>query len=602
MLKRKIILLVLSCILAVAMVLPSCGAATPDEEEGVTVTGKVTETEKEAAKEEEEAEAEAEVKEAVEEPLYGGTLRIITTTNQDPLSWDIAECQAIQNQISSPFLENLLVGNIDRGVRGTGEFSFVAHEWIPDSAYTGSLAESWEILQDPLRLVFHLRQGVMWQERSGVMAAREFVADDVVYALKRYDETPRSSPARLEWVTSFTAADKYTVVLELNRFHANWGYLIAWGWTTKIYPREVVEAGANNWKNQSGTGPFRIVDYVEGSSLVYDRNLNYWGKGIINGEEYQLPLVDTMVYHLVPDESTRNAALTTGKVDILEGVSWKFGVPIRESHPELLTWDLLGSGTYLVAMRIDTPPFDDLRVRRAMAMAIDRQAVLDAVYVGAGVLHAHPLYPGYPETIYTPLEKLPPEVQELYSYNPEEAKRLLAEAGYPEGFKTSIVMQNDPIPVDIISMYADFWADIGVELEMDAMEWAAQYSIMANQSHEQMLAFGRGNTNPFNVLRAIFLCEQWWNPAMLCDQKYEDMYWTAAETTDTEKREAMVKEMAVYLLTQVPYISGPGTYYMRFAWPWVKNYYGESDFAYFNAVPGYARIWIDEDLKKEMGH
>jgi len=443
----------------------------------------------------------------------------------------------------------------------------------------------------------------MWQAREGVMAAREMTADDVVFCLKRYDESPRSSPARLDWVDSFEAMDKYTVVLKLNRFHANWGYLIAWGWSTKIYPPEVVDVGMDDWKHQSGTGPFRIVDYIEGSSITYKRNPDYWGKGIIDGKEYQLPLIDTLVYLIVPDETTRIASLTTGKLDILEYVTWKFGEPIRRQHPEILTWDMMSCWTYLVAMRTDTPPFDDLRVRRAMCLAIDNQAVLDAVYgVGAGVLQAHPLYAGYPETIYTPLEDCPAPVQELYTYDPEKARQLLTEAGYPDGFKTNIVMQNYEGYVDIVSMYADFWADLGIEVDIKSMEYAALYGIMANQSHDQMLGLARGNTNPFNVMRAIFLCGQWWNPAIFCDQKYEDMYWTAAETLDPVEREKMIKEMAVYVMGQVPYISGPSAYSMRFAWPWVKNYYGETDFGYKNAVPGYARIWMDEDLKKEMGY
>lgn len=534
-------------------------------------------------------------------PEYGGTL-IVQRWTIDAASWDPADCIWSMAGFARHF-ENLLMGDRYKGPRGTDEFGFKPWEAIPNSVLTGALAESWEISSDPLQIVFHMRQGVMWNpRRTSVMEPREVTAYDAEFALKRYRDTPKSSPARLEWVDSIEAIDKYTLVLSLNKFHGNWSYLLAWGWSTMIYPPELVDAGITDWQNAVGTGPWMIEDYVSGSSLTYTRNPTYWDKEIIDGVAYDIPFADKLLTPIVVDESTRVAALRTGKVDIDYSVTWRFKDSLQETNPDLQFFTVPGTGVLMTAMRTDQIPFDSLLVRRAMNLAVDQQAVLDSQYGGLGNLLNFPLYADFPESVRTPLEKLPAETRELFGYDPDKAKALLVEAGYPDGFKTKLVVRNYPEDMDIVSMYVAYWAAIDVEVELVPMEYAAVQGQMKSKEFVGMLATGKGTAaTPFATLRAVGLTGQWWNPAAFSDAWYDETYELAKETIDQVDQDKLIKELTDYFLSQAPYIPGPGGTEYRAAQPWVHNWFGEATYGYINTSQPLATAWLDLAMKQAEG-
>ena len=158
----------------------------------------------------------------------------------------------------------------------------------------------------------------MFPDKPGVMKEREFVADDVVYAYTRLRSSPKNISTYYDFVDKVEARDKYTVVYTFKEFNAEWDYRLAWGFYTTITPKEVVEAGAGNWKNVNGTGPFMLTDFVQGNSNTYSKNPVYWDKEKLDGVEYKLPFVDKMVYRTIKDEMTTHVALRTAKIDILE--------------------------------------------------------------------------------------------------------------------------------------------------------------------------------------------------------------------------------------------------------------------------------------------
>ena len=127
----------------------------------------------------------------------------------------------------------------------------------------------------------------------------------------------------------------------------------------------MVDAGAANWKNVNGTGPFKLTDYVQGNSNTYEKNPDYWDKETINEKEFKLPYVDKITYRIIRDEATRITALRTGKIDIMEAMRWQDADQLKKTVPDL-KWNkwLATSGTFL-SMRVDQKPFDDIRVRRA---------------------------------------------------------------------------------------------------------------------------------------------------------------------------------------------------------------------------------------------
>ena len=125
------------------------------------------------------------------------------------------------------------------------------------------------------------------------------------------------------------------MVFQFKEFNAEWDYRFGWGYYSAIVPKEVVDAGAGNWKNANGTGPFMLTDFVSGNSNTYTKNPIYWDKEKINGTEYKLPFIDKVVYRTIKDEATQMTALRTGKLDILEAIRWQNVDELKKNAPHL---------------------------------------------------------------------------------------------------------------------------------------------------------------------------------------------------------------------------------------------------------------------------
>jgi peptide/nickel transport system substrate-binding protein len=381
----------------------------------------------------------------------------------------------------------------------------------------------------------------------------------------------------------------------------DWLLPYGWSWYTGIYPQELVKAGPKDWKNAVGTGPFMLKDYVSGATITYEKNPNYWGTAKIGGKEYKLPFVDRLVWPIIVDESTQLAALRTGKVDINEAVSYKYKATLAETNPELVRFRYLYTTFGAIAGRMDVKPFDDIRVRRALSMAIDRPAFINALQGGEAQILSGPYSAGWPESLYTPLEKLPQSARELFEYNPEKAKKLLTEAGYPTGFKTEMVISSTGTAMtDAASMLVDWWSKIGVTVALKPYDYAVYLSIQYGLTHKAMYYMSKGNGGP-DVLWIIGRTPPYyWNPAMWNDKYVADTYEKARLTGDPVEAKKLLKELNVYMIDQCPYVILPVNYGYSYAWPWVKNWYGE-----LNATvraPGliHAQIWIDRDLREKM--
>ena len=187
-------------------------------------------------------------------------------------------------------------------------------------------------------------------------------------------------------VEKVEAIDKHTVLFTFKNYNAEWDYRFGWGYYSGIVPKEVSDAGAGNWKNANGTGPFLLADYVQGNAITYARNDAYWDKETIAGQAYKLPFVDKLVYRTIKDEASFLTALRTAKLDVLESVRWSAVDELKKNAPAL-KWKrrVITGGTFL-AMRVDTKPFDDIRVRRALNMAVNKQEIVASYYGGNAVL------------------------------------------------------------------------------------------------------------------------------------------------------------------------------------------------------------------------
>ena len=174
------------------------------------------------------------------------------------------------------------------------------------------------------------------------------------------------------------------------------------------------------------------------------------------------------------------------------------------------------SGQFL-AMRVDTKPFDDIRVRRALNLAVNKQEIVKEYYGGNAELFAYPQHPDYPG-YFEPLEAMPDTVKELFTYNPEKAKKLLAEAGVPKGFTFKVqVCSCSPDHMDLLPLVAAYLEQVGVKLDIQPMEYGAFLSAMTTKTNAAGYLMDNGHTNPTSTIRKSFVHRQVWNPSQWSD-------------------------------------------------------------------------------------
>lgn len=537
-----------------------------------------------------------------EKPQTGGTLNIgMVYVTLAPLSWNPADWPWKFQQDTGLMYEQLFVADLGKSTRKGGKYSFRPDAWLPSDGIRGELAESWQWKENPLRVEIKLRKGVMFPAKAGVMAARELDAGDVVASYTRLDKSPKKIPTYFDHVQKVEAVDKHTVVFTMNSYHAEWDYRFGWGYFSGIVPKEVADAGASDWKNANGTGPFMLTDYVQGNAVTYTKNPGYWDKETVGGQAYKLPFVDRIVYRTIKDEATYLTALRTAKLDVLEAIRWSAVEELKKSAPQLKWARGLDTGGTFLAMRVDTKPFDDIRVRRALNMAVNKQEIVKSYYNGNAELFAYPQHPDY-VGYFEPLDKMPEVVRELFVYNPDKAKKLLAEAGYPKGFSFKVqVCACSPDHMDLVPLVAAYLEQVGVKIEIQPMEYGAFLSAMTTKTNAPGYFMRNGHTNPTTTLRKSFVTRQTWNPSQYSDPEFDKRMNQVNAERDEGKRQLLLKLMTRDILEKAPYIWLPVPYVHTAWWPWVKNYGGELRAGSERPGPIHARMWIDQDMKKKMG-
>jgi peptide/nickel transport system substrate-binding protein len=534
-------------------------------------------------------------------PQYGGALTIgnvyITVS---PLSPDPADWPWKHNQDTGLVYEQLFAADLSKSVRNGGKYPFISDAWLPSDSLRGELAESWKLEQNPLRVEVKLRKGVMFPAKPGVMEARELTAEDVVFSYERLNKSPKKIPGYFDHVSKVEATDKHTVVFHLSKYNAEWDYRFGWGYYSAIVPKEVATAGANQWKHVNGTGPFTLGEYVQSNSLTLNKNPVYWDKEKIGGTEYKLPFVDKITYRYIKDEATFLTALRTGKIDVLEAVRWSAVDELKKSAPQIQWNRYLANGGQFIALRMDTKPFDYIRVRRALNMAVDKQAIIKSYYGGQAEMMVYPMHPNY-LGYYEPLEAMPESVKELYTFNPAKAKQLLAEAGLAKGFSFKVQTSSSSVEGDMLALVGAYLAKVGVTMEIEVLDYGAYLSAMTTKKNAPGYFMFLGHTNPTTAIRKSFVKGQMWNPSQFSDPSIDAKMNEVLAEPDERVRQIKMKLMTRQILEQAPSLFLPSPYVYTGWWPWVKNYGGELRAGAERPGPIHARIWIDQELKKKMG-
>ncbi len=432
------------------------------------------------------------------------------------------------------------------------------------TAVVPGLAERWEISPDGKVYTFHLRKGVKWHNHRAYKPSRDFNADDMIFALER--QWKESNPyfkvtsanhsyfndmGMAKLITSVDRVNDHTVRITLAKpeapFLSNLAMEYA-GVQSKEYADAMLKAGTPEKIDQEpiGTGPFYLVQYQKDAVIRYKAFPQYYG-----GKAK----IDDLVFSITPDASVRWAKLQKGECHVMPYPNPADLDSIRKD-PNVQVLEQAGLNVGYLAYNTTKKPFDDVRVRKAINMAINKKAIIDAVYLTTGVAAKNPIPPT--QWSYNDAIKDDP-------FDPAAAKKLLAEAGYPNGFATDLWAMPVQRPYNPNArriaelMQADL-AKVGVTAEIKSFEWGEYRKRMQNGEHQMgMLGWTGDNGDPDNFLNTLLGCDSakanGSNVAKFCHQPFEELVSKAKTTSGQQPRAELYQKAQVIFKEQAPWFT-----------------------------------------------
>ena len=546
-------------------------------------------------------------------PQYGGTITWVSPNDPPHTdSWIIHHVAPATDGV----VEMLAHGNwgVDRSVHD------LRARPTPTWLLKGNVAESWS-LPDATTIVFKIRQNIFWHDKEP-MNGRQLTAKDVEWNFHRYlglgsgftEPSAAATYRTLPW-ESVTATDDFTVVFKLSQPSISAENTLLTDHTSYINPPEVVEQHGDlqDWRNLVGTGPWMLVDWVDDSSLTWIRNPDYWGHDE-KFPENQLPYADEMRNLVMPEEATRVAALRSGAVDF---VGYSGDAPLstvdqadalQRTNPEIRLNPYSYRSDISLALDVRKPPFDDVRVRHAVQMALDLEEMNETIFGGWAEFIPQGVVGQGVKGYVTPFEEWDPEIKQYYEYNPEGAEALLDEAGYPRGadgvrFSTEIIAHSSH-PKPYVTAVVSYLEAIGIDLDLqpsppDGATWA---SIIWDHTYEGILMGGiLGYDRNALVVLGIYESTAQWNFAGVQDPEYDRLIQAARDAQSQEEQAAAVNAADDYAIRQ-HWVAWTFKQPKFSAWqPWLIGYNGEYQLALQQRYGQFfARFWLDLDLKAEM--
>ena len=331
------------------------------------------------------------------------------------------------------------------------------------------LAESWE-RPDDKTIIFHLRQGVKFHNGD------EMKASDVKFSLERALKSPEVSHI-LAGVNGVEVIDDYTVKVTTEKPMAAILNNLSHSTLAILSEKATTEAGDKFAQNPVGTGPYKFVSWQSGDRITLEAFPDYW-KGAAP--------IKNLVFRNIVEETNRTIGLETGELDVIYDIQGMDKTKLKDNEAFNFIEGPQVSITYL-GFNMKKAPYDNLKVREAISYAIDQKPIIDTVFLGAGQAGNSILTPnvwGYSDV-------------EKYTQNIEKAKALLAEAGYPNGFKAKIWVNDNPVRRDTAVILQDQLKQIGIDLTIETVEWGAFLDGTARGDHEMyLLGWGTVTRDP----------------------------------------------------------------------------------------------------------
>jgi ABC-type transport system substrate-binding protein len=537
--------------------------------------------------------------------------------NKDIVTWDPYFADTPLNIISA-WMESLFTDDwtMDPAVFGY-KVSFRPSEYVK-----GYIAETWEFT-DQTTLTIHLRHGIHWQDISPANG-REFTSADVVWQYNwlfglggGYTKPSpyQASVANFKQLQSVVAPDNYTVKFKWTTPNPE---LIletlqsAQATSAHLCNREAVEkfGDLNDWHHAIGTGPFILKDFVSGSSAAMVKNPNYWGYD----ERYpknKLPYIDQLKILIIPDDATALAGIRTGKIDGMDRNTLAQVQSIQKSNPEILQLSIPPSYAGTVDPRNDKAPYNDIRVRKAIQMAIDLPSIAKSYYQGSADPYPSTLISSYLTGWGYSYTDWPQDLKDEYAYNPTAAKKLLAEAGFATGFKTNVIADSTS-DLDLLQIVKSYLLAVGIDMDIRTMDAATWSSYVRTARKADQLAYAANGSLAFTFepLRALnrFVTDYTTNWCMVNDPVFNGFATKSLASSNMDEIKRIVRDANEYVARQHFVLSLLQPTYFALYQPWLKGYNGQ-----FHSISGSssgtmllgfypARFWIDQKLKKSLGH
>mgnify|MGYP000530236850 FL=1 len=437
-------------------------------------------------------------------------------------------------------------------------------------------AESYDVSEDGLTWTFHLRDGLKWSDGSD-LTANDFVyswkrvcdpevaapyAETVLGMVKGYDEAIDGNLDAL----GVSAPDDSTLVVELANPCSYFGSLAAFA-TLSPVQEATIEANGEAWATAPETyvsnGPFYMTEWVPGSHITFSKNPYYWNADAIK--------LDRLKFVLMEDSNAAYSAYQTGEVLLIKDVPTE-EIPSLEGTDDFYVDPIIG--TYYISLNIEKAPFDDVNVRKALSLAIDREYVASTLMQGTYTAAGNLMGPGWMDTDGTEFMSNAnggkPYIDTTnFEANLEEAKQLLADAGYPdgEGFPTISYTTNDAGYHKVVAEYLQqAWAELGIDLQVNIVEWSSFTPMRRSGDFEVARNGWVGDySDPSNMLE-LFCTTNGNNDGKFSNADFDATIDTSRSTLDAAERSTALHTAEDILMDQAGCI--PLAYYNDF---WLQS-------------------------------
>ncbi|MGR4000536.1 MAG: ABC transporter substrate-binding protein [Alphaproteobacteria bacterium] len=428
---------------------------------------------------------------------------------------------------------------------------------------TPGLAESWTISDDGLEYTFNLRSGVKFHTTDWFTPTRDFNADDVVFSFKRQHNPNHAwhqyvggtaweyfnGMSMPDLLADIVRVDDSTVKFILTRPEAPMIANLAMDFASIVsaeYAAQLEAAGTQELFNQQpvGTGPFQLVNYQQDASIRYKAHPDYY-----KGKQ----AIDNLVFSIATDASVRQQKLLSGECHLMP-------YPNPADITSLMSTDGItvieqeGLNVGYLAFNTQVAPFNDVRVRKALSSAVNKQAIIDAVFQGKAQAATNPI----PPTMWSYNRSVKDD-----QYDPEAARRLLAEAGVSdlsmEVWAMPVQRPYNPNARRMAELIQADYADIGVDVEIVSYEWGEYLdrSKSVDRSGAVLLGWTGDNGDPDNFLAVLLGCDGVGgsNRAQWCDSEFEELIQDAKTISDKGERTRLYEQAQVVFKREAPWVT-----------------------------------------------